>query len=70
MTNKRSPNDVNEELPDEHEVIQHSLRESSDKPQRDKAPVKKHTGVQKSDGSRPHKANSSSTGEAKKNKRH
>ena len=67
MTTKHGTNDLNEELPEEHEVMQRGLGESSDKLRKHKTPVKNSTTVQKPDGSRL-AADSSSTGEAEKDK--
>jgi hypothetical protein len=67
MTNKNSKSDVNEELPEEYEVIQHSLRNSEDK-KRKSEQKQQSVGTSKPPGSGLDKADSSANGVEEKNK--
>lgn len=68
MTNRRRKDRVNEELPDEHEVIHHSLRHTSADPQQDKTRVRNNAAVNKADGATPDNAGSPAGKKAGTNK--
>jgi hypothetical protein len=68
MAIKKGKNGMNEELPDEYEVIQHSLRNSQDKEQQDSRHSRPATRVKKPAQTHQHKATSSSNGISGRNK--